>query len=275
MKLFNSFLLALIACFAIVTTTYANTPAETTICTMEYAPVCGMPVFECPEGAACMEPLPVTYSNKCMLNGAGAKYLYEWECKKEGEKTQEKACTREYMPVCGKLYKVCTGPGCGEVFKTYSNKCVMENDGAQFVSSGECDKVEKPALPEPTESKYYVADTEGCTMIKYRCEKWWNYFGDDIGCGCQKQHLIDDEMLSDAVKERLNTAVEKFITRLEAKDYSDKKMLEVIDAVIVKLEAIKAEKYKYLVKYVIYLLEIEKWKYETDINIVEDIFKKY
>jgi hypothetical protein len=31
------------------------------ICTMEYAPVCGEPVFYCPDGAICMKSLPVTY----------------------------------------------------------------------------------------------------------------------------------------------------------------------------------------------------------------------
>ncbi|MBI5470655.1 PKD domain-containing protein [Candidatus Kaiserbacteria bacterium] len=53
-------------------------------CTMEYAPVCGQP----PEPAcrhsipACMiaTPGPQTYSNRCMLNAAGATFLYQGQC---------------------------------------------------------------------------------------------------------------------------------------------------------------------------------------------------
>lgn len=54
-------------------------------CTMEYAPVCGQP----PEPACrytqpyCMLPTPApqTYGNRCMLNAAGATFLYEGACR--------------------------------------------------------------------------------------------------------------------------------------------------------------------------------------------------
>lgn len=39
------------------------------------------------------------------------------------------ACTREYMPVCGQL------PG---QTQTFSNRCMMKNAGAVFLSEGEC-----------------------------------------------------------------------------------------------------------------------------------------
>lgn len=42
---------------------------------------------------------------------------------------QAGACTREYMPVCGKL---------PDQTQTFPNRCVMTNAGAVFVSDGEC-----------------------------------------------------------------------------------------------------------------------------------------
>src|SRR3989344_2848388 len=57
---------------------------DSVICTAEYAPVCGQP----PEPAcrnsipACMMPTPgpQTYSNRCLLQAAGATLLYEGQC---------------------------------------------------------------------------------------------------------------------------------------------------------------------------------------------------
>lgn len=37
-------------------------------------------------------------------------------------------CTMEYMPVCGKI----------DIEKTYSNRCMMRADGANFLYSGKC-----------------------------------------------------------------------------------------------------------------------------------------
>lgn len=42
---------------------------------------------------------------------------------------QAGACTREYMPVCGQL-------PCQT--QTFSNRCMMKNAGAVFLSEGEC-----------------------------------------------------------------------------------------------------------------------------------------
>jgi PKD repeat protein len=56
-------------------------------CTMEYAPVCGQPTGcanTCAPGmfcaAMCQMPEPQTYSNKCMMNAAGATFKYIGEC---------------------------------------------------------------------------------------------------------------------------------------------------------------------------------------------------
>jgi len=57
---------------------------KTKICTMEYSPVCWQPPMPtCPKWVICKlkVPQPKTYSNKCMLEWAWAKFLYKWECK--------------------------------------------------------------------------------------------------------------------------------------------------------------------------------------------------
>ncbi len=60
-----------------------------TVCTMEYSPVCGTPKVQCietlsyPTKKQCITPKPRTYSNKCMLRAAGAKFLYSGKCKQE------------------------------------------------------------------------------------------------------------------------------------------------------------------------------------------------
>jgi len=59
-------------------------PFNEKICTMEYSPVCG----EIDTGIRCIQaPCPSfeqkTFSNNCMAKSAGAKVLYQGECKKE------------------------------------------------------------------------------------------------------------------------------------------------------------------------------------------------
>lgn len=58
-----------------------------TVCTMEYAPVCGRPTGcanTCAPGMYCTLMCrlhdPVTYGNRCMMNAAGAEFLYEGQC---------------------------------------------------------------------------------------------------------------------------------------------------------------------------------------------------
>ena len=54
-----------------------------TACTEEYNPICGIPPTpQCPPGAYCkmVVPVPTTYSNKCMMEKAGASFLYDGKC---------------------------------------------------------------------------------------------------------------------------------------------------------------------------------------------------
>lgn len=48
------------------------------------------------------------------------------------------ACTKEYRPVCGSKHVICITTPCNPVQQTYSNRCMMEADGATFVHDGAC-----------------------------------------------------------------------------------------------------------------------------------------
>ena len=48
------------------------------------------------------------------------------------------ACTKEYKPVCGSKPIVCITTPCNPIQQTYSNRCMMEADGASFLYEGEC-----------------------------------------------------------------------------------------------------------------------------------------
>lgn len=63
------------------------TTEEQTLCTQEYKPVCGMLDVQCIK-APC-NPVPVTYSNKCLAEQAGAKDIKEGTCEELGIKPTE------------------------------------------------------------------------------------------------------------------------------------------------------------------------------------------
>lgn len=241
------------------------------ICTQEYAPVCWRPHTDCPEGAVCMIPLPVTYSNKCHLEAADATLLYEGVC----EQDKPRACTEEWAPVCGKTQpKACMWPGCASELKTYSNKCFLEGDNAIFQYEGEC-RDETP-LPEPTKTKYYVGDTQMCQIMDYMCDEGWNYFSDEIWCGCEKIE-DDDDILSSDIKERIESIIAKFINSLESKGYSNEKISDTIALVIIKIEVLKAQKPQYaaILNYTIQVLEEYASQYEDDLDIIKKIFQDF
>lgn len=48
------------------------------------------------------------------------------------------ACTKEYKPVCGAKTIYCVTTPCDPILTTYSNKCMMQADGANFLYEGQC-----------------------------------------------------------------------------------------------------------------------------------------
>ncbi|MBN2895744.1 MAG: hypothetical protein JXK05_07630 [Campylobacterales bacterium] len=141
---------------------------EPTVCTTQYAPVCGAQRVECIQ-APCPAVLQ-TYANRCVLDqDQRATFLYEGECLESNctrwfdgcndcffdaqgnsvctekhcdtydtpkclDETEEPvACTMQYDPVCGLN-------GAGE-HETYSNSCFLGLDkNASYLYQGECTK---------------------------------------------------------------------------------------------------------------------------------------
>jgi len=151
-------------------------------------------------------------------------------------------CTMEYAPVCWETPpKVCLSLDCAVHQETYSNKCMMENAGSKFLYEGEC----KTELPEATDTKYYVWDTQQCMLMKYTCDTWYNYFSDTIGCGCEK------DLISQEVKDRIDTLLEDFIEKLSDKWYSKEVIQRVLARVGNRLEDMRDEnpKYEWIIRY--------------------------
>jgi hypothetical protein len=99
---------------------------EPTMCTMDYNPVCGSVQVECVTTPC--EPVEQTFGNACsMAANPRATFLHRWECKADREPI--KACTKEYMPHCGKV---------DWEIKTFGNKCMLEADEATMLYVGEC-----------------------------------------------------------------------------------------------------------------------------------------
>ncbi|MDR0859705.1 MAG: hypothetical protein LBO09_01625 [Candidatus Peribacteria bacterium] len=124
-------------------TSCIDTSKTSSVCTMEYAPVCGKD--------------SKTYGNICSLNAAGVEMLHEGACNDEDKPV---ACTEEFAPVCG-------SDG-----KTYGNMCALQASDAKFLFTGKCeDNINKlqcihilPPVAEKCTREYLpVCGTDGET----------------------------------------------------------------------------------------------------------------
>jgi len=82
------------------------------------------------------------YSNQVKMTLSGSDKKAEPAVKKEDKGSV--ACTMDYNPVCGQKKVQCIKAPCDPIKKTYSNKCMLNADKAEYLYGGECKKVEKP-----------------------------------------------------------------------------------------------------------------------------------
>lgn len=60
-------------------------------------------------------------------------------CTNLPEDSGPKACTREYMPVCGEVQVQCVTTPCDPIKTTFSNRCEAENANAMNLVEGACE----------------------------------------------------------------------------------------------------------------------------------------
>ncbi len=167
------------------------------------------------------------------------------------------AITEKNSRYCSKVKKVvvkkeinkpiiCTmeyAPVCGIKdwkYKTYWNKCWLNAAGAEYKYYWKC-KIKEEKIKEGK-----IED---------------------------KKNKIESN-LSEIKKQKINIIIDKFIKKLESKNYSDKQNIKVLDKIIYKIEKIKSNpKYTELAEYLIILLEGHKNKYIDELDVFEDIFK--
>lgn len=67
-------------------------------------------------------------------------------------------CTKEYMPICGAKPIVCVTTPCNPIPTTYSNRCMMNTDGASFLYEGACRATTANPADNPQCKSWY----DGC-----------------------------------------------------------------------------------------------------------------
>ncbi len=95
-------------------------------CTMDYRPVCGQRGGD-----------RQTFSNACQAEAGGYRVVSQGECRRGGsagggnwgDRPQQRACTREYAPVCARR---------GRDMRTFGNSCEAEAAEYRVMRPGTC-----------------------------------------------------------------------------------------------------------------------------------------
>lgn len=193
-------------------------------------------------------------------------------------------CTMEYTPVCGKKEGV---------YKTYSNKCMLNAEKATYLSQGECGTSTNASGSTLVCTKEYIPvcgkkedsyklypnnclrENAGAwkAEMKY-CEKSSEIPRPVNGSWAFSTGSMNPNMQS--IFKKADSIIESFIKKLEEKDYSDEKIAQILGEVSTKLDTLKSqEKYKVLIPYMQKRLAEAKAKYENNFSDLEKIFWEY
>ncbi len=155
-----------------------------TVCTEEYAPVCGIlvpvidpnldygttssdPVTGVPGGLIGMPaPSIVTFGNKCEMTAAGYSYYKDGTCEAgsiPGDTIV--ACPAIYAPVCATVNPCPPNAACfaPEYQQTFGNSCDAAAAGAVVVSEGECN------ASGTTEPVACADPAPVCAVVEFNC----------------------------------------------------------------------------------------------------------
>jgi hypothetical protein len=112
---------------------------------------------------------PATVSHVYQMDGTYTAILWQFDARgsvtdanrtalgREIIRVGERACTKEYRPVCGAKPIVCITTPCEPMQETYSNRCLLDADGAAFLYEGQCRVDVDPSLDRRCKSWY-----DGC-----------------------------------------------------------------------------------------------------------------
>jgi hypothetical protein len=134
----------------------------------------------------------VTNFDECVAAGNPVMESYPRQCNHEGQTYTEviatpptppaddTACTKEFVPVCGKYQVQCIKAPCPPLDTTYQNRCEAEKAGATDIKEGAC--VDKEPNPEGACLSFdgnWLPETQECEgMSKEQCEELGGTFNE-------------------------------------------------------------------------------------------------